>query len=357
MKIKRSSKCTLRFTTENKKQKLREILQEYSKTVNFFINHFWEKTPTKGELLKPIIDLPNTWLSARLRKVAAREAIDLILSVKNKEEETKPTHSGYSMSVSSTIADLQISKTKEYDCWLHLQSIGRKIIFDLPIKLHKHINKWLEKGQRLNSYIITENNVQFCFEIETGIKKTEGKLIGVDTGINTLAATSDRKLLGKDIKEKIETINKCEHGSNRQKQLRRGLRQRMDEVAKEVVEQPNLRLVVVESLKKMNHKTKIKRRINKKTRKLLGSWNYRYWLNRIQMACELNRVSFRTVNPAYTSQRCPECNHTKQGNRSKEKFCCRSCGYTDNADLVGGRNILDRFLTGPYGAGFKPLLA
>ena len=40
----------------------------------------------KSKLLKPIVDLPDTWLSARLRKVAAREAIDMILSAKKRSK-------------------------------------------------------------------------------------------------------------------------------------------------------------------------------------------------------------------------------------------------------------------------------
>ena len=91
MKVLRSTKCSLQFATEDKRQQLSLILTEYGKVVNIFINAFWNNTVSKGQLLKPIVDLPNTWLSARLRKVAAREALDMIASVKevfkwNKEQ-------------------------------------------------------------------------------------------------------------------------------------------------------------------------------------------------------------------------------------------------------------------------------
>ena len=146
MKIKRSSKCTLKFANPQKLVQLRTVITEYGQVVNFFINHFWDNPTTKAELLKPIVDLPETWLSARARKVAAREALDMISSAKRKAEECnekpiKPIHRGKRMHVSSTLARFEVSRTKEFDGWLHLHSLGKKIIIDLPLKGHKHFNK------------------------------------------------------------------------------------------------------------------------------------------------------------------------------------------------------------------------
>lgn len=47
------------------------------------------------------------------------------------------------------------------------------------------------------------------------------------------------------------------------------------------------------------------------------------------------------VPPAYTSQRCACCGQTAKENRqSQSKFECLECGYTENADINGARNIL-----------------
>jgi len=358
VKIKRSSICSLRFANKGKIAQVREILAEYGKVVNFFIDHFWENPIQKKELLKPIVDLPpDTWLTARARKVAAREAIDMIKSAREKakecnEEPIRPTHRCQRMHISSTMARFEVSRTREYDAWLHLFCIGQNIIIDLPLRGHKHINKLIAKGKFLQSYIITENLVQFCFEIETGPKLDEGEVIGLDTGIKALASTSDDKQYGKEVESKIERVKRCTHGSKGQKHAKNALKQYIDETAKAVVQ--GKRLIVFEQLKKLNHKTKVKRRLTKNMRRSLGSWNYRYWLSRLQMACESGRSRYATVNPAYTSQRCPACGHTERGNRSGESFLCLECGHKDNADVNAAKNILDRFLTGPYGAGYKP---
>ena len=362
MKIQRSTKCSLKFSTEKKRIQLREILTEYGKIVNLFIQHFWQTgTIPKGKLLKPVVDLPvdQTWMTARLRKVAAREALDMCQAAKKRwgDKAVMPTHRGKRMCLSSTIARLDKSNTsRDFDAWLILTSLGNKIRLDLPIKFHRHFNRLFARGKRQESYVLTEREVQFAFEIETGPKRVEGLNLGLDTGMKAMAATSVGGIYGLDVWGILEAIKRCSWGSKRQKSLRRSLKQRMDEIAIGIFrEHGDLRLLVVEALKGMNFKTKLKRRLSRSMRRSLGAWVYRYWLSRVERGCEDNRVVFRSVPACYTSQRCHVCGHTERGNRlSQGVFRCLKCGHTDNADLNASKNILDRFLSGPYGAGFQP---
>ena len=348
---------------------LSTILTEYAKVVNIFINYFWlnPDVTNKNKLLKEIVDLPSeTWLSARLRKVAAREAIDMVNSAKerwkNKPEKMSiPVHKGNRMYVSCTIAELVPTKNSNYkteeshifDAWLHLASIGNKIIMDLPIKYHKHFNKYNNIGKRLNSYIITKNYVQFSFEITTQPKKEGKKCIGIDTGINALASLNNGNQYGKDIKECIERIKRCQQKSKGWYVAKRALKQRIDEVVKELMLIENPDLIVVERLKNMGNKSKAKRLLAKNIRRSIGTWNWKYWLKRLEGYCEINRVSFRSVLPYYTSTTCPVCGHSDRGNRNGEIFLCLKCEHKDNADINAGKNILNRFLMGLYGVHYK----
>ena len=406
MKIIRSTKCSLKFATKHKQEELNNVLSEYGKVVNIFIQHFWNNgIISKTELLKPVVDIPDTWLSARLRKVAAREALDMVSSVKEVFESNKkqiqlsitsiesklkslkpntrknrkrinnlycalkkkqmkidmirphkPKHKCERMNVSCTIAELQpLRKTKEFDAWLHLASIGNKIVLNLPIKYHKHFRELDYKGNRLNAYIITKKYVQFCFERETGPKKEVKLLVGVDTGINALASTSTGEQLGTDIKENIARIKRCKWGNKGHKRASNALKQRISEVAKETVKKADL--VVVEKLKNLGNNSKLKGRLSKSIRSSIGSWNYSYWLTRLEQCCEENRVSFRTVSPQYTSQKCFKCGYVSRINRNREKFKCQSCDHTGNADINAALNILERFVTGKYGSCYKPLMS
>ncbi|MFA5313839.1 MAG: hypothetical protein WC375_11105, partial [Methanomassiliicoccales archaeon] len=85
MKITRSTKSSIKFATRKKQTGLKTVLKEYGRVVNIFIVHFWKSDvkTKKTQLLKPIVDIPkDSWLSARLRKVAAREALDMVGSVR-----------------------------------------------------------------------------------------------------------------------------------------------------------------------------------------------------------------------------------------------------------------------------------
>ena len=362
MKIIRSIKCSTKFSTNEKKQKLSFILQEYGRVVNIFIDYFWKNsTQSKFELLKLIVDIPKTWLSFRLRKVAAREALDMISSSKERwkndtEKLVKPVHKGRTMNVSSAIAELQIPwRTVEFDSWLHLASVGDKISINIPIRFHKHYNMFCLKGKRLNSYIITKDYIQFVFEFETGPKKNGKNCIGIDTGINYLASVSTGQQFGSTIKQKIEKIKNSKPGSKGQLRSKRALRQIIDESAKCIMSlEPDL--IVVEKLKDLGKNGKLRRRLSKNIRRSIGTWNWKYWLGRLEQQCEWNRVFFRTVSPCYTSQTCSRCGHVDRRNRDGEMFKCQKCGHADNADINASQNILGRFLTGPYGAGYKPLI-
>lgn len=359
MKLIRSTKCSLKFATKKKQNDLSIILEEYSKVVNIFINYFWlnPDKAIKGELLKPIVDIPETWLSARLRKVAARESIDMINASKLRwrDKAVIPTHKGDRMYVSCTIADLIPSKDSTFDAWLHLASIGNKMVMDLPIKYHKQFNNYNNIGKRLNSYLITKNYVQFSFEIITLPKRDGKKCIGIDTGINALASLNNGNQYGKDIKSCIERVKRCKQNSKGQGVARRALKQRIDEISKEIIVKENPDLIVVERLKNMGDKSKAKRLLAKSIRRSIGTWNWKYWLKRLEAQCEINRISFRNVAPYYTSTTCPVCGQSDRGNRNGEKFLCLNCGHEDNADINAGKNILNRFLTGQYGACYKEM--
>ncbi|OQX24333.1 MAG: hypothetical protein BWK80_21300 [Desulfobacteraceae bacterium IS3] len=374
MKITRSSKTSLKFATAEKRKILDEILDEYARAANFFIDWFWEhpEIRAKDEIKKEIYSLPETWFTARMRQCAAREALSMVLGAENTEnrrkssaereveellgyeifnDPVKPVHNGKKMTLSSQIVRIEKSRNS-FDLWLILTSVGKEIKLNLPLKKHRQFIRWEKIGKPASSVVIHRDYVQISFEIETGKKREDGKSVGIDAGINHLMTTSEREFLGNDVRPLISGIKRKRQGSKAYRRAKKELSYYIHKTVKDYFKNSGIRLAVVEKLKNLKLNTEEKNK-TKEFRKTLSNWNYRELLSIIEMRCEENRVFFRSVSPYKTSQRCPQCTHTQRENRSGEEFECLKCGYSEQADFVGSLNILQRFLTGRYGAGFK----
>ncbi len=115
-----------------------------------------------------ILNSINTWLSARLRCRIGKRVLEIIRSQTNNDKKTdfKPTFQGTSIELDALFVDLHFPKqAKEFDAWLHIQSLGNKIILDLPIKFHKQFNKYFYQDWTLNKSVrlIRKNH---HFEVE-----------------------------------------------------------------------------------------------------------------------------------------------------------------------------------------------
>jgi IS605 OrfB family transposase len=366
MKFNRSSVCHFNHLTSKKKAQVEEFLLEYSKAVNYFIQTYQDQIPKlrKFDLLLAIhiqkyIKESNTWFSARTIKNAFAEGYGMVQSAKTKSNNSKskkyysPKHYSKSAILSTTNFKLEDSSIKEFDMIGILYSIGRKQKIHIPLKKHKQFNKWNDIGKRASSIILYRNRIQFNFEIKTERKKKEGELIGIDIGVNRFIQCSNGVILGEEYKSLIEKLHRKVQGSKAYYKCKEEIKSYIN---KEVKKLPfdELQLIVIEKLKGLKNKMKVKRRLTKNNRRFISNWNYRQVLGKIKAECEHNRVSWRSVLPYYTSQDCPICNHRDKKNRkTQDTFKCTQCGYEDNADFVASKNILDRFLTGAYCPGCK----
>ncbi len=78
--------------------------------------------------------------------------------------------------------------------------------------------------------------------------------------------------------------------------------------------------------------------------KFLKDWTYFDLRQKIKYKAEEHGITFRLVNPRYTSQRCSQCGHIDAKNRPKEEkgqafFQCTQCGYHVNADYNASVNL------------------
>jgi putative transposase len=180
-------------------------------------------------------------------------------------------------------------------------------------------------------------------EKETPEVKSTGKIVSIDVGIKKLMSTSEGVFLGKDIEAKIQKLKRRKRGSKNSKQT-------IAEIKSYIGQQVNLldltdvQAVVIEDLDVKNMSKRGKS--SKEHRKTLGNWNSRLLFGRLDNKCKENRVFLTCVAPEYTSQQCSSCGVVCKESRNGERYECKHCGVSLDADYNASLNIRNRFLSG-----------
>ena len=190
--------------------------------------------------------------------------------------------------------------------------------------------------------------------------------MGVDVGINCLAvaSTTDKKckfFAGGEIKNH-RNIRKNERrrlqkaggrylGTRSSMRLLRTLAGRETRfmtavnhtISKQLIEfaiENEVSVIGMEDLTGIRKETKSK--IAKEFRYEHSSWAFRQLQGFVEYKAKEAGIARLYVNPEYTSQTCPRCNHISRNNRSGLSFRCEKCGYETHADRVGAMNIEHR---------------
>lgn len=342
----RSVKLTLKFNTQSKKNKIIALLSRYRSAVNFYINEIW-KDGTASLNKETLARLQNTQLSERYKSQALKHAIDICSSTRKaakalKTKASKPVFKG-AAKLDSKFIEIKEIKNKEFDICIRLSSLKNRQKLNLVSKKTVVFNKWnnFENSTLKQGCFLSEDFIIIFFEISE-VTKSEGEIKALDIGYNHILSTSDREFIGSDFKEKILTkIKRKKKGSN---SIHKTYKER-ENFINQAVNKLNFESIKVLGIEKIVNlkKGKSKKR-SKNFRKAISGWTYRHVINRIKEKAQENRVLLVEVNPRYTSQICPSCNHLSKDNRKGEKFKCVSCGYKEHADYVGALNILARTL-------------
>jgi IS605 OrfB family transposase len=209
------------------------------------------------------------------------------------------------------------------------------------------------------SYDRIKNKFYIIFFSETSeevpIQTTE--FLGVDLGIVNLATTSHGEIFTGEKVEKYRkkiTSLKSRLQSKGTKSAKRHLKKisKKETLFKKDVNHCISKKLVskakalglglkLEDLKFKNKKPVMK--FNKELRDknaIHAKWAFGQLKNFITYKAKLAGIPVLMVNPAYTSQKCNKCGHTRKENRlTQNEFKCIQCGYTANADYNASINI------------------
>lgn len=227
--------------------------------------------------------------------------------------------------------------------WLRFSTLTRRKTVEIPLRETPYLTK--SDGVALTVMAQKSPNGGWVFRFTDKTETptfdgTQGKL-GVDVGLNVLAATSNGDVYGGHFKRGFDHLRKRvgELRANRQRQgikkdslrlwkLERRLSGQVktatNTVANQLVKTYPKHTFVVEDLDLSG---------------CPGSKRFAY--RALQEALGRKAVTEK-VNPAYTSQTCPSCGNVSRRNRNGTSFRCKSCGRKSHADFVGGLNLLRR---------------
>jgi hypothetical protein len=229
--------------------------------------------------------------------------------------------------------------------WIKLSTLrrGRKTAF--PLKGNQYIKSSDEvvKGIQVRKDRIGRWRFEAIEKKEHLILESEPSLqrVGVDVGLNVLAATSLGGTYGKEVKPQFDKKYQSLLDVRRNRQ-RQGLAENSPRLDK-------LEYKLTEFLK-----TEIGKITNKLVRRfptsvfvledldLRGCKGQKRFCYRALAQSLERKAPTEVVNPAYSSQTCPSCTDVSRRNRSGIDFVCRQCGRRSHADVVGGINLLRR---------------
>lgn len=261
-----------------------------------------------------------------------------------------------SISYDARILDFQLSAST-----VSIWAVGGRIK-KLPFACGEAQRKLLElpKGE---ADLIFRNNKWF---LNVTVDVPEDKeyqatgWLGIDLGVKIIAQTSDGESFSgshvnrlrhrhRNVRAKAQSRGTRSSrrflARRRQKECRfaRNLNHCISKKIVAIAKRTN-RGVAVEDLS--NIRSRI--RATKKQRTVLHSWAFAQLKGMIQYKAKRAGVPYTEVDPRNSSRECSQCGHVAKANRKTQaKFCCVSCGHSENADanasrVVAGRAVINR---------------
>ena len=232
-------------------------------------------------------------------------------------------------------------------------------------------NRLLNPGQKLGTCTVVLRkdgrvflHIPATIAVET--MESPSEVVGIDRGIRQIAVSYDGKrtqmFSGREIKKRRahysavrKELQQRKTPSARRRLKAIGHRENgwMRDVnhciSKALVKtHASGTLFVLEDLTGIRKATE---RVRLRDRYVSVSWSYGDLEQKLDYKARLNGGRVITVNPRYTSQRCPVCGTVCKHSRNKSKhvYKCRHCGYTSNDDRVAAMNLYQlglEYLTG-----------
>jgi len=165
--------------------------------------------------------------------------------------------------------------------------------------------------------------------------------VGIDVGLNVMAATSDGKLLGRELKPQFARARATlvRVRGNRQRQGLQDDSPRLERLENKLT---GLLKTMVGEVSNVLVRTFPGTAFVLEDLDLRGCRGQKRMAYRALHHSLMLKAPCIVVNAAYTSQTCPSCGFVARANRRAINFVCRFCRRKSHADVVGAINLLRR---------------
>ncbi len=229
---------------------------------------------------------------------------------------------------------------------------GRQAI---PFQVGPHALELLKTRQGESDLIFRKGNwflLSTCNVAESEPIDPAGTL-GIDLGIVNIATDSDGDRYSAGPIEKVRQKRNFQRRQLQRKGTKSAKRRLKSLSGKQAAFQKIVNHTISKAIVAKAHRTKREIRLEDLTgirarvrvrgteqRNRHSNWMFSQLRSFIEYKAALAGIPVRLVNPAYTSQRCPDCGHTTKANRPTQAvFECRQCGLFGNADHFAALNI------------------
>ncbi len=112
-----------------------------------------------------------------------------------------------------------------------------------------------------------------------------------------------------------------------------------------IIQQQNITEIYIGDVKNIrNSKSK-----NKLSNQMINNyWSFDKLYNKIENKSEEYGIGLNKISEEYSSRTCPSCLDNSINNINDRVFKCQNCGYKNDRDIVGARNILSKGMYGLY---------
>lgn len=352
---------TAKIKIDQPKELFEPTIQAYTQAYNFVCQTGYQTLDTNGvSLHNKTYTETRKYLPSQLAISARMKATETLQSIKVLKKKKKKVSCPKSKQCS-----IRLDKNS-YSLWLESKQISiltikgrKKFQLDIP-KYFEQYFSWKHTSADLFIDRFGKIFIHIVFEKEISDTHPNGKLIGIDRGINKIATTSDRRFFGGGVikyiskkyqEQRSQLQSKIAKGSRSAKRhfskvKRKERRFRADVnhcISKQIVDKLQIGDTIV--LEKLTGIRGGSYKLRKQQRTEVNKWNFYQFEQFLTYKASSKGISIVYVDARYTSQRCSRCGHIEKNNRQFQSiFKCKSCSFSHNADLNASKNICLKYL-------------